>query len=130
MAKTDFQSVDEYIASFPPDMQGVLRTVREALRQGATDAEEVISYQVPALKYHGWVFYFAGFKNHFSLSHPPPCEAFEAFSEQLARYKQSKSAIQFPLSEPVPVDLIRDMAAYQAAENARAAAGKPAKKQS
>lgn len=128
MAKTDFQSVDEYIATFPAEMQAILSAVRQALREGAPDAEEVISYQVPALKYHGWVFYFSGFKSHFSLSQPPPFAAFDAFAEQLAKYKRSKSAVQFPLSEPVPIDLIREMAAFQAGENARLAAEKPAKK--
>ena len=128
MAKTDFQNVDEYISTFSPEMQAILESVRAALRAGAPDAEEVISYQIPALKYHGWLFYFSGFTNHFSLSHPPPCAAFDAFKEQLHRYKRSKSAVQFPLSEPVPVDLIREMAAFQANENVRLEAEKPAMK--
>ena len=116
MAKTDFKSVDEYIATFPSDVQDVLRTIRQTIRDAVPDAEEVISYQLPAYKFHGWVFYFGGFKNHYSLSCPPPFSVFTAFKE-LAPYELSKSAIKFPLDQPVPVKLIGDMARYRANEN-------------
>jgi uncharacterized protein YdhG (YjbR/CyaY superfamily) len=117
MAKTDFKSVDEYIATFPENVQGVLQTVRQTIREAVPDAEEVISYQIPAYKHHGWVFYFGGFKNHFSLSCPPPFTVFTEFEKDLAPYPISKSAIQFPLDQPVPVNLIGDMAKFRAEEN-------------
>jgi uncharacterized protein YdhG (YjbR/CyaY superfamily) len=117
MAKTDFKNADEYIATFPNSVQDVLQTIRRTIRDAVPDAEEVISYQIPAYKFHGWVFYFSGHKNHYSLSCPPPFSVFTAFTEQLSRYAVSKSAIQFPLDEPVPVQLIADMARYRANEN-------------
>ena len=117
MAKTDFKSVDEYIATFPANVQKILRTVRKTLRDAVPEAEEVISYQIPAFKYHGWIFYFSAHKNHFSLSCPPPFAAFTAFKKELAPYEMSKSAVRFPLDQPVPVKLIADMARYQAKEN-------------
>jgi len=128
MAKTDFKTVDEYISTFPPDTQAVLQQVRQAIKAAVPEAEEVISYQIPALKYHGWIFYFAAFKSHFSLSCPPPFTVFDSFKDELAGYKRSKSAIQFPLDEPVPVDLISRMAEFRAAENLRLEAVKKARK--
>src|SRR5688572_6106604 len=99
MAKTDFKSVDEYIATFPEDIQRTLRTVRQTIREAVPDAEELISYQIPAYKLQGWVAYFSGYKNHYSLSCPPPSTVFDAFKAELAPYKTSKSAIQFPLDQ-------------------------------
>jgi uncharacterized protein YdhG (YjbR/CyaY superfamily) len=117
MAKTDFKSVDEYIATFPEGVQAVLRTIRRTIQEAVPDAEEVISYQIPAYKFHGWVFYFSAHKKHYSLSCPPPFAVFTAFAQELSPYVMSKSAIQFPLDQPVPVKLIADMARYQASEN-------------
>jgi uncharacterized protein YdhG (YjbR/CyaY superfamily) len=116
MAKTDFKTVDEYIATFPADVQAILETIRKTIREAVPEAEEVINYQIPAYKYHGWVFYFSAYKNHFSLSCPPPTH-FEAFQDELAPYKLSKSTIQFPMKDGVPTDLIRRMAQYRAQEN-------------
>lgn len=116
MAKTDFKTVDEYIATFPSDVQAILETLRKTIREAVPEAEEVINYQIPAYKYHGWIFYFSAYKNHYSLSCPPPTH-FEVFQDELAGYKLSKSTIQFPMKDPVPVDLIRRMAEFRAKEN-------------
>jgi uncharacterized protein YdhG (YjbR/CyaY superfamily) len=116
MAKTDFKTVDEYLAAFPDSAQEVLRTVRLAIREAVPDAEEVISYQIPAYRLHGWLLYFAGFKKHYSLFCPQPGALFETFKEELSRYDVSKSKIKFPLDQPVPVELIRNMAKHRAAE--------------
>lgn len=118
MAKTDFKTPDEYLASLSPEARTVLETVRSTIRQAVPEAEEVISYQIPAFKHHGFVWYYSAYKNHFSLSCPPPFTVFEVFKDELSRYKMSKSTIQFPFSEPVPVDLIGKMAAFRAAQNA------------
>lgn len=130
MAKTDFKSVDEYIAAFPAEVQRVLNTVRQTVRKAVPRADEVISYQLPAYKAHGgWVLYFGGFKDHFSISCPPPFTVFEAFRNELAGYEVSKSAIRFPLAEPVPVKLIADIARFREEEVlARAKTRKMAKK--
>lgn len=127
MAKTDFQSADEYVATFPDAIQEVLRTVRAAILAGVPQPEEVISYQIPAVKSDGWVFYYAAFKDHFSLSCPPPFTVFDQFAEELAPYQRSMSAIRFPLDQPVPVALITAMTRFRVEQNAAAAAAKPAK---
>ncbi|HET8984647.1 MAG TPA: DUF1801 domain-containing protein [Trueperaceae bacterium] len=119
MAKTTYATVDEYMNALEPATRQVLEEVRRALKRGVPDGEEVISYSIPAIKHNGWVFYFSAYTKHFSLSTPPPFAPFEEFKDELARYKKSKSAVQFPLSEPVPADLIERMARFQAELNER-----------
>lgn len=126
--KTPFKTPDEYIASFPKEVQQVLQTVRQAIQQAVPEAEETISYQIPAFRSHGWVFYYSAYKNHYSLSCPPPFTVFDAFKGELAPYEISKSSIKFPLNEPVPADLIAAMAKYRAAENVENEAKKNKKK--
>jgi uncharacterized protein YdhG (YjbR/CyaY superfamily) len=121
VAKTDFKTVDEYIGTFPEHVQEILESVRQAVRESVPEAEEVISYQVPAFKFHGWVLYMSAHTNHYSLSCPPPFTVFEAFKKELSPYRVSKSAIRFPLDEPVPVELISGIAKYRANENAERA---------
>jgi uncharacterized protein YdhG (YjbR/CyaY superfamily) len=116
MAKTSFTSVDEYIASFPPAVQEVLRAVRLAISEGAPKADERISYQMPAYWLNGWLIYFSGFKDHYSLFCPRPDALLRDFGDALSLYDVSKSTIKLPLHEPVPVDLIRDMARHRADE--------------
>jgi uncharacterized protein YdhG (YjbR/CyaY superfamily) len=122
MAKTNFQSADEYIATFPKEVRAVLETVRKAIRKAVPEAEEVISYQIPAFRLHGWVLYYSAHTSHFSLSCPPPFTVFTAFRKELAPYKVSKSAIRFPLDEPVPVKLVAAIAKFRAKENLERAA--------
>ncbi len=117
MAKTDYQSIDEYLADQTPEARAALSEVRAAINTAVPDGEEVISYQVPAIKHHGIVFHFSAAKNHFSLLQPPPFVAFPEFADELERYGRSKSAVRFPYAEGVPADLIRRMAAFQAAWN-------------
>jgi uncharacterized protein YdhG (YjbR/CyaY superfamily) len=115
--RTKFQTADEYIASFPKDVQKTLTTVRTTVRKAVPEAEEVISYNIPAFKYHGFVLYYSAYTNHFSLSCPPPFTVFEVFKKELSAYETSKSAMKFPLSEPVPVKLITAIAKFRAKEN-------------
>jgi uncharacterized protein YdhG (YjbR/CyaY superfamily) len=117
MAKITFNTADEYIASMPQDKQAVLQKVRAAIRKGAPDAEEVISYSIPAFKYRGWIWYYSIYTKHVSLSCPPPWHVFEAFKDELAPYTMSKSTIQFPLDKPLPLALITKMAKFRANEN-------------
>jgi len=123
MARTEFKSVDEYIATHPEDVQAVLQRVRRTIRKAVPGAEEVISYQIPAYKLHGdRVLYFAGWKRHYSL-YPATAGVVVAFKDDLAPYEISKGTIRFPLSQPVPVKLIERIAkfrAQEAAERARA----------
>lgn len=115
--KIKAQTADEYIKSFPKNKQDVLRKIQATLKKAVPDGEEVISYSIPAVKYHGWIFYYSMYTEHFSLSCPPPWTIFEKFKKELESYKLSKSTIQFPLDKPVPVKLIEDMAKFRAKEN-------------
>jgi uncharacterized protein YdhG (YjbR/CyaY superfamily) len=126
VAKTNFKSVDEYIASQPEAVRGVLQRVRSAIRKAVPEAEEVISYQIPAFKLHrSPVLYFAGWKQHYSL-YPAIDGVTAAFKDDLARYKVSKGTIRFPLSEPVPVKLIERIAKFRAKKIAEREKAKPA----
>jgi uncharacterized protein YdhG (YjbR/CyaY superfamily) len=114
MARTDFKSVNEYIASQPKDAQAVLKRVRSTIRKAVPAAEEVISYRIPAYKVNDVpLLYFAGWKHHYSL-YPAGDALVAAFKEELGRYEISKGTIRFPLSEPVPVDLIERIAKFRA----------------
>jgi uncharacterized protein YdhG (YjbR/CyaY superfamily) len=114
MAKTDFKSVNEYIASKPKAVQSILKRVRSTIRKAVPAAEEVISYQLPAYKLNGLpVIYFAGWKQHYSL-YPASDPVVAAFKDELVPYKVSKGTIRFPLSEPVPVNLIERIAKFRA----------------
>ena len=116
MAKTDFRSVDEYIGTFPKDVQATLETIRRTIRKAVPEAEEVISYQMPAYKLHGRMLYFSAYKKHYSLFGATQSVR-RAFKKELVRYEGTKGTIRFPLDEPVPVKLIRDIARYRAKEN-------------
>jgi uncharacterized protein YdhG (YjbR/CyaY superfamily) len=116
MAKVDFKSVDDYIASQPEALQGILGRVRSTIRKAVPGAEEVISYRIPTYKLHGGaVLYFAGWKQHYSL-YPATARIVEAFKDELASYEVSKGTIRFPLSQPVPVKLIERIAKFRAKE--------------
>lgn len=116
MAKTDFKSVDHYIATHPENVQAILQRVRGAIRKAVPDAEEVISYQIPAYKRRGRpIVYFAGWKAHYSL-YPATGHLVAALKAELAPYEVSKGTIRFPLSRPVPVKLIERIAKLRARE--------------
>ena len=114
MAKTDFKTVNEYIASKPKNVQASLKLVRGAIRKAVPAAGEVISYQIPGYKLNDVpLLYFAGWKEHYSL-YPANDELVAAFKKELAPYERSKGTIRLPLSEPVPVDLIERIAKFRA----------------
>jgi len=127
MAKTDFKSVDEYIATHPEVVQATLQRVRGIIRKAVPGAEEAISYQIPTYKLHGgYVVYFAGWKQHYSL-YPATGRLVAAFKDELAPYELSKGTIRFPLSQPVPVKLIERIARFLAKEAAERATAKRAR---
>ena len=130
MAKTDFKSVDEYIASQPEAARNILARVRSAIRKAVPGAEELISYKIPTYKLHADpVLYFAGWKRHYSL-YPATARVVAAFKDELAPYKVDKGTIRFPLAQPVPVKLIGRIANFRASEVAgreKAAAPKKAR---
>jgi uncharacterized protein YdhG (YjbR/CyaY superfamily) len=123
MPKTDFRSVDEYIAKQPGDVQAILKRVRSIIRKALPGAEERISYQIPSYRAQGgYVLYFAGWKEHYSI-YPVTERLVATLARDLAPYEVSKGTIRFPLSRPVPVRLIERIAkllAKEAAERAKA----------
>jgi uncharacterized protein YdhG (YjbR/CyaY superfamily) len=131
MVRTDFKSVDEYIASYPKDVQAILQLVRRTICKAVPAAEERISYQMPAHgSRSGPVIAFAGWKTHYSL-YGATGHVVAAFKEDLAPYKVNKGTIRFPLSEAVPVKLIARIAKFranQASERARTKRAAPTKR--
>ena len=123
--KTGFASIDEYIASFPEDIQAILQELRATIKAAAPDAQEKISYQMPTFTLKGNLVHFAAHKDHIGF-YPTP-SGIEAFQQELAAYKYSKGAVQFPLGEPLPLDLIRRIVAFRVDENLKKAANKSRK---
>ncbi|MNV48236.1 hypothetical protein D3C71_1401330 [compost metagenome] len=109
------KSIDEYIAGYPPDLQNLLQSVRQAIRDAAPEAEEKISYRMPTFFFHGNLVHFAAFNRHIGF-YPAP-SGIEAFKQELSAYKSSKGAVQFPLDQPIPYELIRKITAYRVREN-------------
>jgi uncharacterized protein YdhG (YjbR/CyaY superfamily) len=109
-------SIDEYIAGFPPETQKALAEVRALIKASAPDATETISYAIPTFDLNGrHLVHFAGFAKHVGF-YPIP-SGIAAFKEELAAYKQGKGSAQFPLSQPMPTDLIRRIVEFRVAEN-------------
>jgi uncharacterized protein YdhG (YjbR/CyaY superfamily) len=129
MAKTGFESVNEYLSAQPKAVQKALEVVRSAIRKAVPGGEEGISYRIPTYKLNGrMVIYFAGFKEHYSL-YPFNKRLEAAFKNKITQYEISgRGTIRFPISEPVPVKLIAAIARFRAKEVADAAKAKPASK--
>ncbi len=116
MAKADIKSVDEYIAAQPEAARRILAQVRKAIRDSVPRAQEGISYKMPTYKVDGdAMLYFAGWKQHYSL-YPATGRLLAAFKKELAPYKIHKATIRFPISQPVPVELIARIAKFRAKE--------------
>lgn len=110
------ENIDEYIATFPPNVQEILEKVRLTIREAAPEAVETISYKMPTFKLNGtYLIYFAGYKKHIGL-YPLPGEN-AAFDEELSTYKSGKGTAKFPLDRPIPYDLIAKIVKFRAKEN-------------
>ena len=108
--------VDKYISSFPADIQQILNKIRKIIREEAPDAIESVAYQMPAFKTKGRpLIYFAGFSKHIGLYATP--SAHTSFSDELSGYKHGKGSVQFPLDQPIPYDLIRNIVKFKVTEN-------------
>ena len=110
-----FKDIDSYIAEQAVDVKERLEQIRQAVKTTAPKAEEVISYGMPAFKYHGMLVYFAAFKNHIGFYALPSGN--EAFRKELSAYKQGKGSIQFPLDKPMPFALIKKIVKFRVKEN-------------
>ena len=114
-AKNKAATVDGYIAGFPKEIQEQLQKIRSTIKKAAPKAEEIISYQMPAYKYHGMLVYFAGYKNHIGFYATPTGHA--AFKKELSAYKEGKGSVQFPHNQPLPLALISRIVKFRVKEN-------------
>jgi uncharacterized protein YdhG (YjbR/CyaY superfamily) len=113
--KQGYQTIDEYIRSFPGPVQRKLMELREAIREQAPQAQEKISYQMPTFYLNGNLVHFAAHAKHIGF-YPTP-SGISAFQSELAKYKNAKGSVQFPLDEPLPLELIKKIVSFRVEEN-------------
>jgi uncharacterized protein YdhG (YjbR/CyaY superfamily) len=113
--KTTPATIDAYIEQFPQEVQSILQKIRAVIKEAAPQAVEKISYQMPGFVYLGALVWFAVHTHHIGFY--PTGEGIEAFKDELSTYKTSKGAVQFPLDQPIPYDLIRRIVKFKLAEN-------------
>ena len=113
---------DGYISQFPADVQAVLQEVRNVIRRAAPEAKETISYRMPAFRQHGMLVYFAAWVQHIGLY--PPVSGDKALEKEVARYAGPKGNLQFPLDEPMPLDLIERIVKLRVKQDEAKAAAK------
>lgn len=109
------ENIDAYIASFPPITQKILQQVRETIQKAAPEAKEKISYAMPAFEFHGNLVYFAAYDKHIGFYALPSGNV--AFQKELSAYKMGKGSIQFPIDQPMPIDLISKIVQFRVQEN-------------
>lgn len=124
--KTTADSIDAYISKFPSDIQTILLTLRKVIKETVPEATEKISYQMPSFFLNGVLVYFAAFKNHIGFY--PTASGITAFQEELAEYKIGRGSVQFPITKPLPYDLIRRIVKFKVEENMTIAEEKSRKK--
>jgi len=112
---TKFRAADEYFAGLPKPARERLEKLRALIRETAPEAEEVISYNIPAFRQTGILVWYAAFHKHIGLY--PKASAMAAFKTQLADYKTSKGAIQFPIERPIPASLVKKIIKFRLKEN-------------
>jgi uncharacterized protein YdhG (YjbR/CyaY superfamily) len=110
-----FDTIDAYIASFPAAIRQLLAQMRSTVHKAAPDATETIKYAMPTFVLHGNLVHFAAFKAHIGF-YPAPA-GIKAFEKELAPYKQGKGSIQFPYSQPLPLDLVTKIVHYRVKQN-------------
>jgi uncharacterized protein YdhG (YjbR/CyaY superfamily) len=113
---TNTETIDSYIENFPAKIQAVLQKVRATIQKAAPDADEVISYRMPAFKWNGIVVYFAGWKEHVGLY--PPIRGDAELEKAVAPYAGPKGNLQFPLDKPMPYALLTKIVKHRLKQNA------------
>ncbi len=114
-SKSQFKTMDEYIARFPRNVRNVLEELRRVIRESAPKAEETISYGIPTFKLNGNLVHFAAHKNHVGF-YPTP-SAIEAFKKELSPFEQAKGTVRFPLDKPIPFNLVKKIVKFRVKEN-------------
>ena len=112
--KQKYQTIDDYIKTFSKDIQEILQTIRQIIKKAAPEAEEVISYKMPAFKQNGILVWFAAFKNHIGFF--PKVNAIKKFKNELSIYETSKGTIRFPLDKKIPLGLISKITKFRLKE--------------
>jgi uncharacterized protein YdhG (YjbR/CyaY superfamily) len=125
MEPRKFKSVDEYFSTLPPSTKNLLVKMRETIKEAAPQAEELISYNMPAFKFHGVLVYYAAHKDHIGFY--PTSSPIKFFRKELADYKTSKGAIQFPIGKPIPTSLVKKIVRFRINENLEKARRKTTK---
>ncbi len=107
-----FTTIDEYIATFPEEIQNILEKTRQVIREAAPGAEETLNYRMPTFKLNGRnLVHFAAYRNHIGF-YPTP-SGITAFEKELSSFKRSKGAVQFPLGQPIPFELVRKIVDFR-----------------
>ena len=119
---TLINSIDEYIGTFPQEIQTLLEQVRATIRQAAPEAQEAIKYAMPTFVLNGNLVHFAAFKHHIGF-YPVP-SGIEAFKKELSVYKGAKGSVQFPFDQPMPLELISKIVKFRLTENLQKAKSK------
>src|SRR3990172_9998564 len=115
-SKKQFKTIDEYIGTFPKNVQDRLEKLRRTIREAAPEAVETISYGMPAFNLNNrYLVYFAAWKNHIGL-YPMP-SGIEAFQKELSPYKAAKGSVRFPMDKPFPFELVKRIVKYRVKEN-------------
>ena len=120
--QTIHETIDDYIADFPPDVQAILEKLRATIRKAAPDAEEAMKYRLPTFVLNGNLVHFGAFKKHIGFYATPTGN--EKFRKELSVYEGAKGSVQFPLDEPIPYDLVSRMVKFRVKENLEKAAAK------
>jgi uncharacterized protein YdhG (YjbR/CyaY superfamily) len=120
------KNIDGYISAFPPEVQAILERIRETVHNAAPNAEETISYQIPAFRLHGIIVYFAAFRNHIGFH--PPVSGDLRLEKAIAPYAGEKGNLRFPLSQPIPYALIGRIVKLRVKQNLARASAKRERK--
>lgn len=113
--KKGFSSIDDYIMTFPKEVQVILKGLRKTIKAAAPDAGEKISYQIPTFYLRGNLVHFAAYKKHIGFY--PTSSGIQAFKKELSIYKSSKGTVRFPLDKPLPLALISKIVKFRVSEN-------------
>jgi len=116
------ETIDEYIAAFPKNVQVLLKEMRTAIRSSAPGATEAISYQIPTFRLNGNLVHFGAFKNHIAFF--PTSSGVKAFQKELSSFATSKGTVRFPLDKPLPIGLVKRIVKYRVKEQTEEAKGK------
>lgn len=123
---TQAKNIDDYIAGFPNEVQGMLEKLRMTIRKAAPEAEETINYGIPTFTLKGNLVHFAAFKNHIGF-YPAP-SGIEAFKKELSVYEGAKGSVQFPIEKSLPLSLVSKIVRFRVKENLEKAKLKQKKK--